>query len=170
VAVLLATAALANHDDSFLLYPTAGPGDVTPKTVFALSETPYIYMHLPDPGPVVDPEVDNVGNLSGLRWISPSSGSFFNVNASAINAETWFSLDTGFLPGGTPTTWDAVKELGEWNVTGGFFYTGGPADFAETSFTVTPEPVSSVLFVSGGLALLAGLRKRRSRKTADLTA
>ena len=68
--------------------------------------------------------------------------------------EYWVSLDN----------WDNIKEAGSWDVHGQelFYDTTGPYD---TSFTVVPEPISSILFVAGG-TFLAGRRYKKRMKKA----
>ncbi len=56
--------------------------------------------------------------------------------------------------------WDLIKEVGTWNVKATYFNSlfkkDGKGGFGCTTvpFTVTPDPISSVLFMVGGIVLL----------------
>lgn len=59
--------------------------------------------------------------------------------------------------------WDKHKKIGEWTVYYGWFNLCGAAGVKRLTFTVTPEPVSCMLFLLGGSALAAG-KYIKSRK------
>ena len=136
--------------DTFFIRPTDAPPSITEKTSFDLDETPYIYVHLPKPGAHV---------VIGF-WQSPG-GSFFVTQTPPFSTELnhWFSLNDAV----DSSSHHAINQAGKWNVGATFAYSD--PSFArgggETSFTVTPEPVSSALFLTGGLALIAGHRRRK---------
>jgi len=83
-------------------------------------------------------------------------------DGGVTSGQIWLALDD--------TTWDSIKAVGTWDVSG--YYSVATTDFgtppqisnlagdATFNVTVTPEPVSSVLFLIGG----AGLVARRFRK------
>lgn len=147
---ILTTNVFAGFDE---IYMTDAEGSDTEKTIFNWDETPWLYVKLPD---------SNL-NVTVAFWESPNSSYYF-TNSMGSNQEYWFSLDSGVDSSGNPVTWDDVKELGVWNINAGYFYAGGGSGEGTASFTVTPEPVSSILFIAGG-AVLAGRRYlKRKRK------
>ena len=59
----------------------------------------------------------------------------------------------------------AFKKTGLWNVDAFYSYAAGGSGLKSTSFSVTPEPISSALFLLGGGALaLRNFRKRSAKK------
>jgi hypothetical protein len=115
------------------------------------TETPYLYVHLTSAATEI------------YAWLSPTSASFSDIpteltQVASSGLSRWFSL----------TNWSTVKEMGQWTVTGSQF--GGTVtdnlascqgSCAATSFVVTPEPMSMILFGMGGLPIAAHLLRRR---------
>ena len=141
------------------LYTTTAYGSYTEKNSFSLDETPWLYAKLP--------EVQS-GDVTSLltNWVDGGTASLdaSEQNTDAI-AEFWL----------TPSDWDAVKHAGPWDIKTYFavdkpgplaigdLYGGSEVSPQVTNpyrFTVTPEPVSAVLFLLGGSALGLATRKR----------
>lgn len=120
----------------------------TLKSSFGLDETPYLYLKLPAD--------QNLGYLSGYHltgstWTGPSEFPLPSGMELSSSRELWISLPY----------WDLVKEEGTWNVDAAFFYMGGMKGKGSTSFAVSPEPVSTVLFLAGGGIFAVALRRKK---------
>ena len=125
------------------------------KNTFGWNETPWLHLHL-DPGD---------WNISGTVWESPSQ-KYYLTTSGGTSQDFWVSLDFGEDVNGDDITWNSVWESGLWNLKG--IYLGVPQGYHEyytTSFTVAPEPVSSALFLIGGLSL-AGVAYKRRKKSS----
>ena len=141
------------HASFFDIFKTTGaPGDTTEKTIFALNETPWLYVRYPFLGVHV--------TEYGWKEVTDSTFSTNQVPPNDL-MEDWYPL----------TNWEGVKKPGLWEVSGIFVYPpidSFPGDVgtpANTFFTVTPEPVSTLLFLTGG-AVLAVRSSRRKKQTA----
>jgi YHS domain-containing protein len=117
---------------------TDAAGSHTPKAgtipSFGWAETPYLYVKL------------GMGGLTGYSssffWQIPQTGKQAAVISQSGN-EYWFS----------PVEWNqGFKKTGTWNADINVFYAGGSL-YGSKTFTVTPEPVSTALFLLGGAAL-----------------
>lgn len=145
------------------LKPSLGPymtdaGSTVPKPnqTFGWNENPYAFMQF---------DIDDLNTEKPLfvwwRWRDPD-GHVVSVEKEWItnfpeegNLNLWNSLDN----------WDVHKQTGEWTVETKWVNPSGGTGRFETSFTVTPvvpEPVSSILFLSGGAVL--AIRRYWKRK------
>lgn len=147
------------HSKNKKLKPSLGPymtdeGSMAPKPnqTFGWNEKPYAFIQFDmddlntekplimswkwryEDGPVVSFERERISNFSG----------------DTLNL--WNSLDN----------WDIHKQAGEWSVVTIWRNPGSGGSRLKTSFTVTPEPVSSILFLSGGAVL--AIRRYWKRK------
>ena len=153
IILLLAYTAYAFAAFDLDRFYAADKFDENQKTEFGWDETPYIYYKFT----FVDVSETDTLNI-GATWGSPTSdfygtGDLITV-FSGNNLELWHCLDN--WNSGSP-----ARELGQWNVTTGWFlFDQSASGLDSTSFTVTPEPVSSLLFLIGG----AGLVTRRYYK------
>jgi hypothetical protein len=145
------------------LEPAVGPtttdeNSVTPKTVFGFDETPFAFIQF-------ESDKLNVDKPLKLRWT-------WKHEHDLVGQE--YERTTDFPPGDTTQVWNAldiwdeVKEPGDWSVKTNWFNLGEGGGFEKThftvaseSFTVTPEPLGISLFLLGGTALAAGLRRRK---------
>lgn len=131
------------------IYMTNAFGSYTQQTEFSWDETPWVYLQMPNAGL----------NSTAVFWNSPDTTVYFNRSKMGIGQEYWFSLDSGVDSLGNSVSWADIRETGEWDINASYVYAGRRMNSGEgsTSFTVTPEPVSSVLFIAGS-AVLAGRR------------
>jgi len=107
-----------------------------------------------------DGEVDNddLGILdANFGETRPESMFYFQVDELFNVGKAWIPLHTGLVNGSDISfAWNDVPDkLGYWSVSATAHGVAG--------FTVTPEPVSSVLFLIGGTSLIvARLRRKRN--------
>ena len=130
----------------FSTYTVGSSGSTTAKTTFGLNETPFLYMKLPD---------DKV-NFASSFWHAPDSMVYFASQGPGSTAERWISL----------TSWDTVKKVGDWSIDSNVFYSSGVTATSAASFTVTPEPLSTALFLVGGVPIALNLYRRRKHARA----
>ncbi len=146
VAALVLGASVVAHADSLSVNPVDADGSTTIKNIFSFDETPYIHLHLPGVGL----------NFAGSFWNSPTNLNHFASHGPSTDQDIWFSL----------TNWNTVREQGNWGVIANFFSSQGLSGSDQTSFTVTPEPLSAALFVVGGLTLAAATRRKKNALNA----
>ncbi len=131
---------------------------------FAFDEKPWLHLVIPD-------DVDFTWDLTTSAWTAEGSGvpnftipildSFVRDTKNSIyvsfNDNRWFGLNG----------WQEIRKTGDWDINAwsvvfdGFRIAG--KFNGDASFTVTPEPVSAVLFWLGG-GLLAAQVVRKKRK------
>jgi len=149
---LLLTVSSSFAVDTFYLQ-TADGVDGNVKSTFGWDETPWLHLHFPL----------NAGFVtSSQEWTSPSLQTYYTSTSPQLTQDIWVSLDNSSYG-----DWADVKEGGIWNTDGtweGVGSAGGQHSYT-TSFTVTPEPVSSALFLIGGLSL-AGVAYKRRKKSS----
>ena len=127
------------------IYTTGTYGGTDIKTTFGWDEKPWLYLKLPT-------SADST-NIIGSAWTSPS-GVISSVGDTLSGRTIWLGFDT----------WNSIRTAGLWNVTANYSgYLGGPSGSGTTTFTVTPEPVSMILFLFGGAALAAAYRKKKAK-------
>ena len=149
--IILTNSAFATYFATFdEMYMTGGNGSYESKTEFGWTETPWLYLKLPETGL----------NLTGAVWESPDQD-YYLTGDIGYGDEIWLSLGS---------YWDEIKTAGEWEIKAGFVrpFSSPQAGFGSTSFSVAlphaPEPVSSILFITGA-ATLGFRRYCRKRKT-----
>lgn len=128
-------------------------GSFVAQNSFGWNETPWLHLHIS--------EQDASWYVSGTFWQGPNSEYFF-TGSNGVSEDIWLSLDSGLDSSNNPVSWDTVKQLGDWTVDGTYvvvpnFRTGNYS----TSYTVTPEPISCVLFLLGGGSLAFSRFKKR---------
>jgi len=145
--VLFSIFALVNSAfaDFEKIYTVGSEGSTTPKDSFDWDEQPWLYLELPSSN----------WNVTGSWWKDPDGTPYFTGSLPTTSDKIWLSLDN----------WFTVREVGQWNVSAVYFYANpeDPVGGGFAKFTVTPEPVSSILFLVGG-ASLAATRLRRRKK------
>lgn len=118
----------------------------TEQTSYDPGETPTLYIRLSAAGSA------NVASYWQAPYTAPAE---LAIN-SGSSQDRWLQL----------ASWDAVKAAGDWSVNANVFFPNGSTDVASTNFTVTPEPISTTLFLLGGAPLAAHLYRRK--KTAKV--
>ena len=140
--LIFAGSVFAAFDD---IYTTGSYGSTAIKTTFGWDEKPWLYLKFPASS-------DFVNNIYST-WTDPH-GVTNSVGDTLSGSQVWLGFDT----------WNSIRTTGLWNVTANYSgYSGGPSGSGATTFTVTPEPISSALFLFGGLVLAAGYRKKKTK-------
>jgi len=154
-AALLLTAVMTNTAlADFNIYMADEEGSSTQQTIFEWDEKPWLHIELPYPDKY---------NVAVSWWVSPTGDLYYTSTLN--NADfLWISLDSGFDTTSNPVNWFDVREVGDWTVSASYHYASGAVGSDSTSFTVTPEPVSSVLFVVGGTVFALKRYRRNKRK------
>jgi len=142
---------------------TTDEGSTVPKDEFGWEEQPYSYFFVSEDFFNTTPEELDI------KW------QWFYTNGEQQYEEHYFyfpwdeSIDEGgnFRIWESPQNWLSIRKLGDWEAKVvwkakvGDFWTGYRWKTAD--FTVTPEPVSGILFLVGGVSLaVVRLRKKRS--------
>jgi hypothetical protein len=120
------------------IYMTDGEGSYIQKDTFSSNEIPWLYFRVP-----IDPGDQKVTSTS---WWSDIFGNSYQVRERENEIDIWHSIKR----------WNSIKTEGLWIVEAEYsFGTGRDKVWGSgsTSFTVTPEPISSILFVTGGATL-----------------
>lgn len=150
--VILLSAGNAFADNFLAFYPVASPGSTLETHTFTLGSTPYIYASLPDE--------------DLLLWYSTvnSDWLFGATLKDTVEREGQNQLEFSF----SSLNWSTIAQQGTWYVNGNFSIADQLSQITyngsgSTSFTygVVPEPVSMILFISGGAALAAKRSFRR---------
>ena len=145
-------------------YMTLGDPDQTQNSEFSLSQTPYLFLQF---------NKSDLGGwpiLAGSVWytlkhddseyeIHPVGNLYFADASDYLNI--WQGLER----------WDEfsdAQKIGNWDVSAVWLLANGTkGGYGTTSFSVaplvTPEPVSSALFLLGSCALVA-IKRSRSKK------
>jgi len=122
-------------------------GGSTYQLTISDSETPFLHIH----------KDANSSVTFDSFWWAPEAGGFFQTGyLPSDKNDVWLTL----------SDWNAVKESGLWYVGGGAVTSATPGmsqGMVAFSSHVAPEPVSSTLFLLGGLGLLGGRVVRRKK-------
>ena len=149
-----------------ILAPADGPVatdnlSTTPKTSFPLTETPYIYLEF-------DKSSFNLNEPLYISWIwqhtddtTPSAfeAQLFPTSSASDPLQIWK----------TAANWDSIKKTGDWTIQSIWWNPSngtakGGLGAGQATIAVTPEPVSTILFlVGGGVFGLAGWRKKSKK-------
>jgi len=135
----LANSAFAAFD---AIYTVGFNGSTTLEDSFDWNEQPWLYLDLPYSGLTYT-----------ISWWNPDGTDTYYDNfilLSGSSDKVWHTLDD----------WLDKRQLGYWNVRADYSSHYG-AGSGETGFTVTPEPVSSALFLIGGVSLAAFRYRKR---------
>jgi len=140
----------------YLFYHTVADSGLTEaKTTFDLTERPWLYI---ERSTAFDSD-----DINSIKWYSLSYPNGVKIYTS-LDSITWNANSTAAWVAFDESYWynTLTNKEGVWTIVANI---GTDSNSAETSFTVTssptvtPEPVSSVLFLIGGAALF--LRRRR---------
>lgn len=159
--VLTGNSSLASINAPFdAVYMVGSEFSTIEKDIFDLNDpAPWLYVKTPETHPF---------DLTLALFSSPSSNVYWAAEFFSPSQEIWVSLDDA-VSGITPKNWNDIAEVGIWNVSA--IYSGislGPVPqfdsyVGSTSFTVTPEPLSSLLFITGA-AVFGGRLYWKKRK------
>ena len=148
--IVLTTSVFAANDPITTIYMTDAEFSTIPRDTFSLHEIPWLYFQVP-----VDPQVQDVKSTSS--W-SDSLSNVYQVSENEAGVvEIWHVL----------TSWDSSKTAGVWNVDANYSIGKGKNKVigsGSTSFAATatgPEPVSSILFLTGGATFAVRYWKKR---------
>lgn len=115
-------------------------------STFDLNATPWLYLIEEKPG----------NNSTSFLWQNTTNNDIYNFTKNA-NGATWYNFND--------FNWGTIKAKGDWNITA--TYTKSGDTYTQNhSFTVTPEPISSILFLLGGAGL--ALRQYKKRKNNSI--
>ncbi len=128
------TLSMVDNENSFTLQPDA---------TYGWTQKPWLHVNLPSS--VLD---------YTIGWWSPESGSpiFNTFKVTSGVTDVWHGI----------SDWNSARALGKWNIR--LDYSSGSEFISKNaSFTITPEPISSALFLLGGAGLISRrfLRKRQ---------
>ncbi len=124
-----ATTPIPSFDE---IYMTSQNGTTDIRTTYDLNETPWLYLKL----------TESSLNFTGSWWNDPDNDVHFVSHGPTTDQKIWLSLD-----------WGNVKKVGQWDVNAFYSAANGTYGSGDTHFTVTPEPISSLLFITGGATL-----------------
>jgi hypothetical protein len=150
MTVLTTSVFAATNDPITTIYMTDAEFSTIPQDTFSLHEIPWLYFQVP-----VDPQVQDVKSTSS--WSDSLSNVYQVSETEAGVLEIWHVL----------TSWDSINTVGAWNVDADYSIGKGKnktVGSGSTSFIATatgPEPVSSVLFLTGGATLAVRYWKKR---------
>jgi hypothetical protein len=151
---VLLPANFAHADNTYAeAYAVGSNGSTTFQSTFTLNQQPYIYVQFYNAPPV--------GSLTNETtfsvWQNPSGVTQPSLSTVSSSNQLWISF--------TPSEWNSIKKVGTWDTTQFSFSTSGVAAspfFEQASFKVTaaPEPVGTVLFLTGALIMGISILRR----------
>jgi len=145
-----AAKAWAAIGDYAAFYTVASSGSTSATSEFTLDSKPWLYLKFNTTGDVVN----------SVTWSSPT---VFDIDTSAVVVENLTSTYSEYWISMSDADWNTYAATGEWNVAA-LSRSGLKGNYTyyiqDKDFTVTPEPLSCVLFLTGG-GLLAVLKRKR---------
>ena len=135
------------------LYTVGSQGSTTAQTDFYGNQLPYLYVQLPNTPPTAGPAATQ---LTFTAWQDPSASNIYSTVTNSTANQIWVSFSQSY--------WNSIENPGTWNITAvSFNATTGIQSFGQTSFQVNavPEPVGTVLFLTGALIMGIGILRRQ---------
>ena len=121
--------------------------------------SPSLYMTSLDPNWQFQLTLWYPPDLGNLDYYTPR----FNTGTSTTWCDSFDNINF-FDTSDTAHSWNDIKTLGEWKI-GATYYSGGAkCGCDDTTFTMTPEPATSALFLIGGTGI-ALMRRRKAGKS-----
>ena len=121
--------------------------------------SPYLYLNFPSSSWAFELTV----------WYAPVVATLPDYYTALFNtgaSDTWcasFDNITFYDASHTAFNWSNIKSLGEWKI-GACYNDGTHCVCDDTTFTMTPEPATSALFLIGGTGI-ALMRRRKAGKS-----
>ncbi len=153
---------------SNVLNPANGPytvgdfGSRIEKNIFSLSEKPFSLIEFGRSN------LNNLENLTVDWYWQFDSQPFLAHHTRTVSRGNTYTPNQTIRLWDSLDQWDTIKRPGEWNVLTEWFNpengTKGGSGSQLYTFTVTPEPVSTLLFLAGGVPI--ALRLSRKLKLA----
>jgi len=136
------------------MFTVGSSGSTKPKASFSPNEKPTLYLKLPDT------TYDFSFTETDWDWLGDEGNSHSPAPVSQAGSDIWVSF--------SDEQWTQFNREGEWHIDSisTLFDNGNFTSMVtgSTTYTVTPEPVSTVLFLSGfGAFALAGSKRRKRR-------
>ena len=155
--------AVASSLDYQTIYTVDGDSSYTLKNEFAPGELPYSYIkfqsgYLSGPPANTKLQVDWTWALASNPSITKSTSTKYPIGDFSSDLEIWEPPVSGW--------WSAKGEPGLWNLDVAWDDDQGLTGFSgndSTTLTVTPEPVSTILFLFGGAPLAAAIYRKRKK-------
>jgi hypothetical protein len=139
------------------IYMVNEEGSFTEQSIFELNEIPWLYTQLPEPG---------IYNIMVTWWLSPSGEQYYTHTLTDAQ-DFWISLNDGYDTNGNSVEWFDIMKVGDWTVNASYHYATGEVGSGSTNFTVTPEPVASLLFIVGGAVLTFKYYRKKRKKLSN---
>ena len=149
------------------LDPAAGPvmvgaqGSTAPQNTFDLNQRPFVFLEFDR-----NSLETKLPLLVNWKWI------YANDKTLSFDAKLFLDFpDDSLKIWKDANNWDAIKKPGEWEVktswfNPGFFDLKGGEGSKIINFTVTPEPVSCLLYLAGAAPIAFSLFRRRKNYAA----
>ncbi len=149
VLCIMATMILAGNsfagDKADGVYTVASPGSTDLVNTFKIDQKPWLFVQYGD--------VLNL--IPRAKWFDPAGDVFKSTVTLAGTNGFWLSLSDHL--------WGKVAEHGEWDIKALAGKGQDKVVLGKAHFSVTPEPIGSLLFAIGAGAL--GIIKRRRDKS-----
>lgn len=120
------------------------PSDFRDGDTFQLSETPYLYFNVPSLQSIT---------FGGSFWLDPNNTLIATPAGQVSSGDIWMTLD-----------WNSIsKTPGLWTVQGWYMAHTGQGAADATTFRYAPEPISTILFLTGGTVLVVRRLRRKNK-------